>query len=110
MPYLVQGYQQSIECAPSYKVEIRAVPKATKRHSDKDVSCRGHRSGTISSQRNEEVITQPGRQRNMPAAPQFRYVARQKRKIKVKGYLKSEYTSRATSDVRVSGEIEIDLK
>ena len=61
------------------------------------------------AERNEQVIAQPGRQRDVPAPPELGDVGGQVRHVEILGQLVAEQVGRADRHVGVAGEVAVDL-
>ena len=64
----------------------------------------------VAAQRDVQVIPQPARQRHVPAAPELLGILRLVRGIEVLGQIETHEHGDTGGDVRVAGEIGIDLQ
>ena len=67
------------------------------------------RAAAAAAQRDEQIIAQPGRQRDVPAPPEVRDVRRQVRHVEVLRQLVAEQVGDADGHVGVAGEVAVDL-
>ena len=67
-------------------------------------------SMTVSSQRDVDVIREPARQRPVPSPPEIAGALSQERTVKILAEPDSEEPRRPDRDVRVPGEIRINLE
>src|SRR5688572_24254928 len=61
----------TMEQSPKDKVPTRSMPQSAQKEYGNQVEIVAGGRTTVTTQRNVEVITEPGGQRNMPAAPEF---------------------------------------
>src|SRR3712207_9361202 len=61
-------------------------------------------------ERDEQVVAQPARQRDVPAPPEVREVGRQVRHVEVLSQLVAEHVRRPQGHVGVAGEVAVDAQ
>ena len=65
---------------------------------------------TVSAQRNIDIFSEPGTERDMPPSPEFRNALGHIRIIKILQKMKAEHPAQTDSHIGISGKIKIDLK
>ena len=65
---------------------------------------------TVPTQRNVEIVPQPTRQRNVPPAPKLGDVCGEIRLIEIPHQVDTKQPTQTSRNIRVSGEITVDLK
>ncbi len=101
--------QHALMRAPQYEVPIGAVPESAQRHGQHQVAVSLHRAATAAAQRNVEIVAQPLRQCEMPAAPVFGDAGGQIWTAKVLREMEPQQQRHADGHVRIPGEIEEHL-
>ena len=100
----------AVDTAPDQEVPARAVPKAAEQHDEGQVDVRADAPLAIAAEGNIEIIAKPGGERQMPSPPEFRDRLRAVRRIEVLREHESEHQAQTDRHVRISTEIEVDLK
>lgn len=70
----VSRQKHPVISAPGDKVPGRSMPEPAQDHGEHEIEVRTDASFLISSERDIEVIPQPGRKTDVPAAPEFTWV------------------------------------
>ncbi len=96
--------------APGDEGPRRAVPEAPEEHGDEQVAVGARGALAVAPERDVEVVAQPRREGDVPAAPEVREVAREVGRAKVLGELEAQHRRGAHRDVAVGREIQVDLQ
>src|SRR5438093_10004681 len=99
-----------MESAPGVERPARAVPEATQQHRHHEIAIGPPRPAAVAAEGDVEVVPQPARQRDVPSRPELAEAARKVRAIEVDPEIETEDSRQADGDVRVAGEIAVDLK
>src|SRR5690554_4113992 len=86
------------------------MPKAAHHKNDEGVAHLHSQTAPATAQGNVQVVAEPGAQRNVPAPPKFRHVAREVGEGKVLHQGKAKQACRTNGNVRVAREVPVDVK
>ncbi len=95
--------------APDDERPAGAVPEAADQHRQHQVAVRDHLALAVAAERDVEVVAQPARQRHVPAAPEVLQRDRGVGRVEVLRELEAEQEREPDRDVRVAGEVGVDL-
>lgn len=109
-PELMGCQRNTMQHPPKNKIPGCAMPQATQKHGDDEISVLPYLPLTVAAQGYIEVIAQPTGKRDMPAAPELRYGCRLIGRVEVHVEMKAQQQSNADSHIAISGEVAIDLK
>ena len=109
-PCMIDLQIGAVQAAPDYEGPRRAVPQAAEEHGDHQVDLPPHRAMAAAAQGDVEVVAQKARQRHVPAAPEVDDGRGLVRRIEVQRQTDAEQQGKADRHIRVSGEVEIDLR
>lgn len=100
----------SVEETPGDECPSGPVPQPAQQHRDEQVQI-GSRSATaVATERNVEVITEPGGQGDVPASPELGDVAGEIGLVEILGQLNAQQAADPPGDIGVAGEVAIDLQ
>src|SRR6266850_8256669 len=102
--------KRAVPEAPEDEVPARAVPETAQKEDGDEIAVPPRRADAVSTERDIEVVTEPGRQRDVPPSPEVGDGRRDVGPPEVLGEPKPEHPAEADRHVRVAGEIEIDLQ
>ena len=114
--------EEGMICAPGNKRPVRAMPETGEEEDGKSVADDdkflvtvwildiGRYFRTRAAERYIDVIAEPSGQRYMPASPKLRYVTGEIRIVEVTHQFDSKEFSRADGNIRIAGEIAVDLE
>ena len=108
-PHTFQYKKKTMIKPPEDKRYSSPMPHSGKEKYDKQVSIGACRAFAISSQRNIDIITKPGRQGNMPSVPEFLHRTSCIGIIEILLEFKSEHFSKTNGHIGISGKIVINL-
>jgi hypothetical protein len=100
----------AVQASPGHEVPACSVPQSTEDHCGHEVELRAGRATTVAAHRYVQIVAEPGRQADVPEAPEFSDTGREIRSFEVPHQANSEHSSSAARHVGVAGEIEVDLK
>jgi hypothetical protein len=106
----VGNQEEPVEAAPDHERPGRAVPQAAEHHRDHQVRERARLRTAIATERDVQVVAKPCRQADVPVTPEFLRGPDEIRESEVLEELDAHQLGRAAGDVRIPGEIAIDLK
>src|ERR1043166_6295160 len=109
-PPTMNGQKKAVIQAPDNEGYPRTMPQAAEKHRDREVAIGVQGTMTVSTQRNIEVIAKPGGKADMPMPPETGGVAHEVRRPKILDQLEAHEFSEAACNIRIAGEIAIDLK
>lgn len=101
--------KQPVEKPPHDKCPICAVPKSANREDNQRVANRFGFAFARAAKRNIQVIAKPRVERNMPAPPKLRNVARKIREAKIRADFDAEKFRTPDCHVRIAGKIAVNL-
>lgn len=96
--------------SPDNEGPIRSVPETAKEENDKGVPDNLRLGTTAATERNVHIIPEPCRQGNVPSAPELRDIPTEIRDVEIPHQIDSEELGRSYRDVRVSGEVPVNLE
>src|SRR5262245_41350130 len=102
--------QETVVNAPDHERPRRAVPEAAEHHGQEQVAVGEEFAAAASTQGNVEVVAEPGRKADMPAAPEILGAGGEVREVEVQRNLEAEAFGDASGHVGVAGEIAVDLE
>ncbi len=70
-PATMDAQGHAVHAAPDHEIPARAVPEAAQQHRDEHVGLRAHHSAAVASERDVQVIAEPGRETDVPATPEL---------------------------------------
>jgi hypothetical protein len=100
---------QTVQSAPNDKIPGGAMPEAAEQHRQHQVAPGEPFRTAISTERDVEIVPQPGAERNVPASPEIGNVRREVGKIEVDRELVAQQARARYGHVGVSAEIAVDL-
>src|SRR5260370_32710568 len=106
----MEDQPRRVERAPKNERPGRAVADAKKDHGDRETGCDASFAPARTAQRNEKIVAQPGRERNVPASPEVPWVGGEIGGVEVLRQAVAEEKRGADGDVAVTREITIDLR
>ncbi|MNY52689.1 hypothetical protein D3C86_1883810 [compost metagenome] len=86
------------------------MPEATNEENDELVTVFNPFTFAVATQRNVQVIFEPGRKRDVPSSPELRNRLRNVRCPEIFHQCKAHYTRRSYGNIRVSRKVAVDLK
>lgn len=86
------------------------MPEAAEEHDDHEIAVGSSGPLAVSAEGDVEVIAQPGRERNMPAAPEFGDAGGFIGRIEIFDELETEHEAQPDRHVGISREVEVNLK
>ena len=95
--------------APGDERPPRPVPEAAEEHRQQQVPIRDRGTAPAAAERDVQVVAQPARERDVPAAPEILQRHGRVGRVEVERELEAEQEGDADGDVRVAGEVGIDL-
>ena len=95
--------------APPGEGPRRPVPEAAEDEGDDEVRVGRHPAAAVPRQGEEDVVAEPGRERDVPAPPELREVGGPVGRVEVLLEAEAEEERRADGDVAVAGEVRPDL-
>ena len=100
----------SVDAAPDDEGPVGAVPKSAHEEDDEDVADGLPFAHARTTQRNVEVIAEPGGQRDVPTPPELCDIAGEVGRLEVGHELDAKEFGGADGDVAVAGEVTVDLE
>ena len=97
-------------CAPSDESPIGSMPKARKQENDKGVADDFPFLDARAAKRNIDIIAEPRCEGNVPSPPKLRYITREIRIVEVAHEFDAKKFGGSDSNVRITGEITVDLE
>ena len=104
-----EGEQAAVDAAPEEEGPRRAVPETAEEHGEEEVCVGASVAEAIAAEGDVEVLAKPGREGDVPAAPEVGEGACEVGGIEVFGEEESEHEAEADGHVGVSAEVEVDL-
>ena len=95
--------------APDHEGPVRAMPKPADEKDETEIAVSLGCGAAIAAERDVEIVAQPLRQADVPAAPELGDRARPIGQTEIARERKAERDAKPDRHVRVAGEIEIDL-
>ena len=86
------------------------MPQSAQEHRDNQVDILAHLTLTVASQGDIDIVTNPRRQRDMPATPEIGDTLRTVRGVEVHGETEAQQQGDTDSHITIAREIAIDLK
>ena len=86
------------------------MPQTTQDHSDKEVQILPGFAFAIATQRDVEIIPQPGGKRDVPASPEIRDGTGCVGHIEVRSQFKAHQIGQTNGNIRVSTEVAVNLQ
>ena len=86
------------------------MPEAAEGHRQHQVAVSQKRAAAAAAQGDVEVVAQPGRKADVPAAPEVLRAGGEVREVEVERHLEAQAFRHAAGDVGVAGEVAVDLK
>ena len=99
----------AVDAAPDDERPAGAVPEPADQHRQHQVAVRDDRPLAVASKWDVEVVTEPARQRHVPAAPEVLERHGGVRRVEVLWELEPEQEREPDRDVRVAREVGVDL-
>ena len=96
--------------APADKIPARPMPEAGSHEHHENIDIGTDLSLSASAQRKIQIFPEPGHERHMPSAPEFRDGRSQIGIIKIFRQLEAEHFSQAHSHIGITGKVIIKLK
>src|SRR5439155_18404188 len=93
--------------APDHVGPGRAVPEGGERYGDDHVAVLGGRAAAAAAERDVEVVAEPGREADVPAAPVLAGRRREVWRLEVDDQVEAEPLGDAARDTRVAGEVAV---
>ncbi|MNO93249.1 hypothetical protein D3C76_848460 [compost metagenome] len=90
--------------------DVRAVPQTTKQHGQEQVAIGHQRAFAVTAEGDVQVVTQPGRQADVPAPPELGDRLADVRLLEVFHEAETHHQAQADGHVAVTGEVEIQLR
>ena len=98
----IKHENEAVEGAPQHERPRGSMPQPPQQHGQQKIPIRLPRAVTISAQGNIEIVAQPRREADMPPPPELRRTSRNVRQVEVQHNIKTQETSRAPGNIRVS--------
>src|SRR5215475_12674158 len=98
-----------MQATPRDEGPVGAVPKSAKEHGAHERKVGTARTVPVAAERYVQVVAQPGRERDVPAAPEVREPHCRIRETEIVRHRKAETQRRADRGSGVAGEIAEDL-
>ena len=86
------------------------MPQSAQEHRDNQVDILAHLTLTVATHRDIDIVTNPRRQRDMPATPEIGDTLRTVRGVEVHGKTEAQQQGNTDSHITITGEVAIDLK
>ena len=96
--------------APKHVIPAGPVPQARNQERGQQVRLPLQRPDPVAPERDVDEVAEPGRQRDVPAAPEVGRAVRDVGVVEVQHQLEPEPPRRAARDVRVGREVGVDLQ
>ena len=109
-PGVVDAQIHAVQRAPGDEGPARAVPQAAEQHGEHEVAVAHEPPGTVAAERDVEVVAQEGRQRHVPAPPEFDDVGGFVGRVEVDRQDDAEHARGADGHVGIAGEVEVELQ
>ena len=109
-PQNTEGEQDAVIEPPRRKMPVRTVPETAQKKYDEYIPYMHCRSPPAPAQRNIHIIREPARERDVPSPPELPDAVGEIWTIKVHVQTDPEKPGSAQRNIRISGEIRIDLK
>ena len=106
----IDAEEHTLVEAPEDERPVRAVPEAAERHRREDVPIVCAPSAAAPAEREVEIVAQPGREADVPAAPVIARAHREERCAEVDDEVEAEPLGDAARDRRVAREVAVDLQ
>src|SRR5579864_3041055 len=106
----VRQVVQAVEKPPYHEGPVGSMPKPADGERDDDVARVAPLADPAAPERDEDEIAEPGRERDVPASPELWNALREVGCGEILHQLEAEQARAAERDMRVAGEIAIDLK
>src|ERR1044071_1362937 len=106
----LQDEVEAVQSAPGHEGPVRAMPQAAQEHRQHQVAHGAQRAAAVSAERDVAVIAKPTGERDVPARPELAEALRPVRPVDVDAEIEAEYARHPDGDVRVSGEVAVDLE
>ena len=102
--------QRAVQRPPDHEGPRRAVPESAQQHDDRQVHVGADAPLAVAAERHVQIVAQPRRQRNVPAAPELGDRLRAVGRVEVLREHEAEHQAEADRHVGVAAEIEVDLE
>src|SRR5258708_28823774 len=99
---------QSVIRAPHEEVDGGTMPESAQAEGDENVQRRSRGRRARTAERDEDVVRNPLRKRDVPSSPKLGRIARQVRPIKILRNVDAEQAGAADGDVGIRREVEVD--
>lgn len=86
------------------------MPKTRDQEYDKNISDSPGRGYSAASERDVDIVSKPSRERNMPSPPKLGDVSAEVGSAEVGHQVKAKKFGCTDGDIRIAGEVTIDLK
>ena len=86
------------------------MPETAQQENDERITDYLRLGATTPTHGDIDIVSKPGRQRNVPSTPEFSDIATEIRHVEITHQLDPEQLCSAYGDVGVSGEVAIDLE
>ena len=96
--------------APQHKGPVRAVPKTGQQPDDQQIQHHTRTAPAITAQGDIDIITEPLRQRHMPAPPEIRHRIRYVGIIKVLQEMEAKHPPQTDRHIGIAAEIKVYLQ
>lgn len=105
----MDGEPNAVQSSPNEEHQGTAVPDTGSQHRDKQTETSAHNPVSIASERDIEIVAEPGRERNVPSVPEIREVAAAIGEGKILAQTDAKHGCDTDADVAVTAEIQVDL-
>ena len=108
-PEALGAEPDAVDQAPGDERPPRAVPEPAEQHRQEQVAVRDRRAAAAPAERDVEVVAEPAGERHVPPPPEVLERDGGVRGVEVLRELEAEQERDADGDVRVAGEVGVDL-
>ena len=102
--------EETTERLAVIKSQKKGIQDYLRQHDDQEIRVGTPRPLAVAAQRQVEVVAQPGRERDVPAAPEVRERFGPVGRVEVLGQHEPEHQGEPDRHVRVAAEVEVDLE
>lgn len=103
----LQDLQQAMYAAPQNISQAAAVPETADEKSQEQIQAVPPSGSPAAAQRDVDIVPEPGRQRDMPAAPEFPDGKSKVRAFEIRHQFDAEQSGTADGDIRVAGKVAV---
>src|ERR1700675_2496335 len=103
-PPTMCGQHQAVEKTPNDKVQAGTVPETANKHGDQKIHVDARYLNARTSERNVDVVHQPGGKGDVPMTPKFSDISLKVWPVEIFRHFDAEQPRRAYGNIRIGGK------